>query len=67
VDFMKLEYFTVPFHLWCPTQVIITVGIKSGYTHVDCNALKYCTIKYLVFVEVKFRTELSCVITHGMW
>jgi len=67
VGFMKLENFTALFHLCCPTQVTRTVGIKSGYTHVDCNALKYCTTQYLVFVEVKFRTELSCVITHAMW
>ena len=67
VGFIKLEYFTALFNLRCPTQVTRTVGIKSGYTHVDCNALKYCTIQYLVFVEIKFRTELSCVITHAIW
>ena len=65
--FVKLENFTALFSLRCPTQVTRTVRIKSGYTHVDCNGLNYCTIQYLVFVEVKFRTELSCVITHGMW
>jgi len=67
VGFSKLENFTTLFHLWCPIEVTRTVGIKSGYTHVDCNALKYCTIQYLVSVEVKFWTELSCVITHAVW
>ena len=67
VGFSKLENFTALFHLWCPTEVTRTVGITSGYTHVDCNALKYCRIQYLVSVEVKFWTELSWVITHAMW
>jgi len=67
VGFRKLKNFTALFHLWCPVGGNRTVGIKSGYKHVDCNALKYCAIQYLVFMEVKFWTEVSCVITHAIW
>jgi len=66
VGFSKLENFTALFHLWCPVGVTRTVWIKSGYTHVDSNDLKYGTILYLVFMEVKFWTKVSCVITHAM-
>jgi hypothetical protein len=55
VGFLNLEKFIDPFHLWFLIEVTRTAGIKSGYTHVDCNPLKYCTIKYLIFVEVKLR------------
>ena len=63
----KLENFTALFNFWCPIEVTRTAGIKEGYTHVDCNALNYCTIRYFVSVEVKFWTEFSWVITHAMW
>ena len=69
VSLGKLENFTALFNFWCLIEVTRTAGIKQGYTHVDCNELKYtyCTIQYMVFVEVKFRTEFSWVITHAMW
>jgi hypothetical protein len=66
VGFRKLENFTALFHLWCPIEVIRIEGIKSGYTHVHCNSLKYCTIQYLVFVEIKLCTQVSWVITQAM-
>jgi len=56
VSLRKLENFTALFSFWCPVEVTRTAGIKQGYTHVDCNALNYCTIQYTVFVEVKLWT-----------
>jgi len=67
VGFRKLKNFTAVFHLWCPIEVIRIEGIKSGYTHVYCNSLKYCTIQYLDFVEIKLWTEVFWVITQAMW
>ena len=67
MSFRNLENFTALFHLWCPIEVIRIAGIKSGYRGVDCKALKYCTIKYFVFMEVKFWTGVSWVLTHAMW
>ena len=69
VSLRKMENFTALFNFWCPIEVTRTAGIKQVYTHVDCNALNYtyCTIQYIVLVEVKLWTEFSWVITHAMW
>jgi len=69
VSLRKMENFTAFFNFWCPIEVTRTAGIKQVYILVDCNALKYtyCTIQYIVFVEVKLWIEFSWVITHAMW